>query len=80
MVVHHGHTKMLNLRAYVVTKIVENVDFCANAMHAPNSMSRMLYTSADMWGKPWIPRVNCKEDCNVGTMVIVPIFPHMKNL
>ncbi len=80
MVVHHGHTKLLNLQAYVVTKIVENVDCCANAVHAPNPTLRMLYTSTDMWREPWIPRLNCKEDCNFGTMVIVPIFLHTKKL
>ncbi len=68
------------LQACVDTKIVENGDCCTNAVDAPNPMLRTLYTSADMWGEPCIPRLNHKEDCNFGTTMIVPIFPNTKTL
>ena len=39
----------------------------------------MLNTPTDMRRKPWIPCLNCKEDCDLGTKMVVHIFTHTKN-
>jgi len=39
----------------------------------------MLNTPTDMRRKPWIPCLNCKEDCSLGTKRVVHIFTHPKN-
>jgi hypothetical protein len=78
MVIRNGHTKLLDLGANMVTEIVKNIDCCANVLQALNPMLMPLYTSTDQWGEPWVPWLNCNKNCNVCTMVIVPIFLHTK--
>ena len=79
VVVRSLHSILLYLRANVVAKITENVDCCPTALDTPNPTPRTLNTPTEVRRKPWIPRLDCKEDRDLGTKIVVPIFAHPKN-
>jgi hypothetical protein len=73
------HSKLLYLRADMITEILEDVYCCAYSMDTPDPMPRTLNTPMDVRRKSWIPRLDGKKDSDLGTMVIVPIFPYPEN-
>jgi hypothetical protein len=70
------YSKLLYLQADMITEIPEDVYCCAYSMDTPDPMPRMLNTPTDVWWKSWIPLLDGKKDSDLGTMVIVPIFPY----
>ena len=79
MVVRPLDPKLLNLGTNVITEITKNVGCCPTAMHTPNPTPRTLHTSEDVRGEPWIPRLDCKYNRDLGTKMVVPIFTHPKD-
>ena len=79
MVVCPLDPKLLHLRAIVIAEITENVGCCPTAMHTPNPMPRMLHTSKNMLGEPRIPQLDREYNCDLGTIMVVPIFTHPEN-
>ncbi len=73
------HSKLLFLQTDMITKIPEDVDCCANSLDILDPMPRALNTFTDVQQKSWIPQLDCKKDCNHGTVVVVPIFSHPEN-
>ena len=77
VVIHSLHSKLLYLCANVVAKITENVGCCSTALDTPNPTPRTLNTSADVQRKPWITRLDCKEE---RTSLVVEEDSHLLQL
>ncbi len=80
VVVCFVHTELLYLRANVVAKIPKDVDCCPHTLDTPNPTPRTLNTPTDMRRKPRIPRLDCEENSDLRTVIVVPVFSNTKNL
>ncbi len=74
VVIRSLHAKLLYLHANVVAEITENVGCCPTALDTPNPTPRALNTPTDVRRKPWFPQLDCEEDRDLGTKMVVPIF------
>ncbi len=79
VVIYPLHSKLLNLRANLVTKVPKDVECFPHTLDTPNPTLKMLNTPTDLLRKCWIPRLDGKKDSDLGTVVIMPIFPYPEN-
>jgi hypothetical protein len=74
MQVGAGDIVHLNILADVVAEIAKLLVVVQNGVYTSNLTSRALTTPSNMWSQACIPRLDCKYDGNLCTMVVVPIF------
>ncbi len=60
--------------ANVIAKIMENIGGCANGAQTSDPTLRALNTSTNIWRKSWVPWLDCKDDSDLCTMVVVSIL------
>ena len=78
--VHAWNIVHFNIAANVIAKIMENIGGCANGVQASDPTTRALNTSTNIWRKSWVPWLDCKDDSDLCTMVVVSILSDTMHL
>ena len=80
MEVGAGDIVHLNILADKVTKVSKDICCCSNVSYTPDPTAKAINTTSNIWIKTWIPQLDCKDDCQLSPVMVMPVLSNTQNL